>query len=70
MPRVHKLIRQPGELMYCDSTASLDRNNCPTFILSTSCSAGGVLLGVIFTSGENKPTITEALKFLKGVLPS
>ena len=70
MARVHKLIRQAGELTYCDSTASLDRYNCPTFILSTSCSAGGVPLGVVITSGENEPTITEALTFLKGVLPS
>ena len=70
MARVHKLIRQAGELTYCDSTASLDRYNCPTFILSTSCSAGGVPLGVVITSGENEPTITEALTLMKGVLPS
>ena len=70
MARVHKLIRQAGELTYCDSTASLDRYNCSTFILSTSCSVGGVPLGVVITSGENEPTITEALTFMKGVLPS
>ena len=70
MARAHELIRQAGELTYCDSTASLDRCNCPTFILSTSCSAGGVPLGVVITSGENETTITEALTFMKAVLPS
>ena len=65
MARVHKLIRQACELTYCDSTASLDRYNCPTFILSTSCSADGFPLGVVITSGENEPTITEALTFMK-----
>lgn len=54
MGMVHQLIRQASELTYCDSTASLDRYNCPTFILSTSCSAGSVLLGVVITLGENE----------------
>lgn len=26
-----QLVRQAGELIYCDSTSSLDRYNCPTF---------------------------------------
>ena len=69
MARAHELIRQAGEVTYYDSTASLDRHNCPTFILSTSCSAGGVPLGVVITSGENEATITEALTFMKAVLP-
>jgi len=67
MARVHKLIRQAGELTYYDSTASLDRYNCPTFMLSTSCSAGGIPLGVVITSSENEITITEALTFMKAV---
>ena len=65
MARAHKLIRQASELTYCDSRVSLDRYNRPTFILSTSCSAGCVPLGVVITSGENETTITEALTFLK-----
>ncbi len=44
MARAHQMIRQSAELIYCDSTGSLDRYNSPTFVLSTSCSAGGVPL--------------------------
>ena len=52
MPRAHVLLQQAGELVHCDSTASLDRCNCPTFIMSTACSAGGIPVGVVITSGE------------------
>lgn len=52
MARAHTMLRQAGELVYCDSTASLDRYNCPTFIMSTSSSGGGIPLGVVITSGE------------------
>ena len=48
MPRIHKLVRQAGELVYCDSTSSLDRYNCPTLtVMSTCTSAGSILLGVV-----------------------
>ena len=69
MARAHQLIKQAGEVVYCDSTSSLDRYNCPTFILSTCSSAGGIPLGVVITSGESEDVITEATTFLKGVLP-
>ena len=59
MARAHALVRQAGELVYCDSTASLDRYNSPTFVISTCTSAGGVPLGVVVTSGESEDTITE-----------
>ena len=69
MARAHALIRQSGELMYCDSTASLDRHNCPTFIIRTCSSAGGIPLGVVIISGESEGVLTEAFSFLKKVLP-
>ena len=65
MARAHKLVRQAGELVYCDSTSSLDRYNCPTFVMSTCTSAGGIPLGVVITSGESEEVITEAMTFLK-----
>ena len=69
MARAHTLLRQAGELVYCDSTASLDRYNCPTFILSTSCSGGGIPLGVVITSGESDTTLSEAFSYLQTVMP-
>ena len=62
MSRGHDLLRQSGELVYCDSTASLDRSNCPTFIVSTSSSAP---LGIVITSGESEAVLTEAFSLLK-----
>ena len=52
MARAHVLLQQAGELVHCDSTASLDWCNCPTFIMGTVCSAGGIPVGVVITSGE------------------
>ena len=44
------MLRQSGELVYCDSTASLDNLNTAVFILSSSTSAGAVPLGAVMTS--------------------
>lgn len=67
--RAHDLLRQAGELVYCDSTASLDHFNCPAFVLSTSSSAGGISLGIVITSGESEAVLTEAFSLLNNVLP-
>ena len=67
MARAHQVLRQSGELVY--ATSSLDRYNCQTFMISTCTPAGGLPLGVVITSGEDEATITEAMNFLKSVLP-
>ena len=69
MARAHVMLRQANELVYCDGTASLDRYNYPTFIMSTSSSGGGVPLGVVITSGESEDTLTESFAHLRSVLP-
>ena len=69
MARAHQMLRQAGELVYVDSTSSLDRYNCPTFMISTCTPAGGLPLGVVITSGEDEASITEAFNFLKSILP-
>ena len=63
-------VKQAGELVYCDSTSSLDRYNCPTLIMSTCTSPRGIPLGVVITSGESEEVITEAITFLKAILPT
>ena len=69
MARAHTMLRQAGELVFCDSTASLDRYNCPTFIMSTASSGGAVPLGVVITSGESESTLTETFSHLRSALP-
>ena len=70
MARAHATLMQAGELVHCDSTASLDRCNCPTFVLSTASAAGGIPLGVVITSGESEATLTESFSYLKSILPA
>ena len=69
MERAHQYIKQSSELVFCDSTSSLDQFNCPTFILSTSSPCGAVPLGIVITSGESAPIISEAFGKLNSILP-
>ena len=70
MARAHAMPLQAGELVYCDSTASLDRCNCPTFIFSTSSSGGGIPLGVVITSRESQSTLMQAFSYLRTLMPN
>ena len=47
MSRVHRHVQQSRELIFCDSTSSLDRFNVSLFVLSTAHPAGGLHLGVL-----------------------
>ena len=69
MVRAHKYIQQAAELVFCDSTASLDQFNCPTFVLSTSSPCGAIPLGVVITCSESTAVVTETFRKLQGVLP-
>ena len=69
MARVHQSIRQAEELIFCDSTSSLERYNCSLFVLSTRSPAGGLPLAVVITSDEKENTIKVALEKVKEVVP-
>ena len=69
MARIHQGIPQAGELMYVDSTASIDRYNLSMFLLSTSHVGGGLPLGVMICSDESTSTIQECLLQYKGIIP-
>ena len=69
MSRVHEHVVQAGELVYVDSTSSLDDFNNPMFVLSTSAAAGGLPLGVVITSGESASTIHQAMSTLQELFP-
>ena len=69
MARVHMHIQQSKEIVFIDSTASLDRFSSQTFIVSTASPAGGIPLGVVVTSSENTVTLTEAFKQLREIMP-
>ena len=69
MARAHANIPQSAEILFCDSTSSLDRFNTSLFILSTCHPAGGIPLGIVLTSDEKEETITAALHLLLEILP-
>ena len=69
MARVHKNVKQSGEMIFCDSTSCLKKYNCSLFVFSTSSTAGGLPLGVAITSDEKECTVFNALKLLLEVLP-
>ncbi len=67
MSRAHKNICQAGELVFLDSSSSMDRFNASIFIMSTH-SSSGIPLGVILTSDEREETIYNGLELLKSVM--
>ena len=70
MARIHIKVMQSAELVFCDSTASLDRFNTSLFILSAAHPAEGLPLGVVLSSDEREVTITRGIGMLMEVLPS
>ena len=71
MARAHAMIQQAGEVVFCDSTASLDRFNTSVFVMSTTTTASGVPLAVVaLTSDETEETIYKAFEMVKEVVPS
>ena len=69
MCRVHQYVQQAQEMVFCDSTPSLDRFNTSLFVISTANAIGGLPLGVIITSDEEQETISQGLGLLKEVVP-
>ena len=57
MAWAHSQIQQASEIVFCDSTASLDRFNTSLFIISTATAISGIPLGIIMTSDEQESTI-------------
>ena len=72
MARAHKSVMQAGEIVFCDSSSSMDRLNTSLaiFILSTATACSGIPLAVIMTSDETEETVTWAMEKVKEVIPS
>ena len=70
MARAHKEVRQAGEIVFCDSSSSLDRFNTSLFMLSTTTACSGIPLAAFMVSDETEDTVYQALEFVKQVLPS
>ena len=69
MARVHEYVPQAREMMYVDSSSSMDRYNLSVFLLSTSHSGGALPLGAMIVSDESATTVQDSLSQLLTILP-
>ena len=70
MARAHRHVLQAGEILFCDSTSSMDRFNTSLFILSTLHACSGIPLAAVMVSDETELTVTNAMQIVTQVIPS
>lgn len=68
--RVHEMLPQAGDIVFLDSTGSLDRQDSRFFRFLTCSPCGGLPLGYIISSNETEELLTKAMKQFKTILPS
>jgi hypothetical protein len=64
MKRVHKHVKQASELVFVDSTGTVDKDGHRVFQIMTHNEIGGLPLGILITESETTSTITSALQLL------
>lgn len=69
MKRVHEYLRSSGEVVFVDSSGNMDFEGTRVFLFNTASVAGGLPLGVVFTSSEATYPLTNAFKLLQSILP-
>ena len=68
MSRAHRMVRQSREIVFCDSTSTLDRFGNSMSVISTTHAACSVPLGVLIVSDEKQETIHQGFEMLTLVL--
>jgi len=66
MSCVHQMVQQEVEMVFCDSTSTIDHFGTSLF---ASHACGGLPLGVFIVSDEQEETIVQELQLLQSVLP-
>ena len=61
MQIVHKLVKHSGEVVFCDASGNMDRNQCRVFVFLTHTCVGGLPLGILIVTSESQRTVTAAL---------
>ena len=57
LARAHRNVVQAGEIVFYDSSSSMDRFNTSLFIISTTTACSGIPLAVVMTSDETEGTV-------------
>lgn len=68
MKRVHASIKHSGELVFMDSSGSMDRHNFRVFLMLTHSVAGGLPVGVLILPNEKETTLIKALQLYNTLL--
>ncbi|KAK4302722.1 hypothetical protein Pmani_025206 [Petrolisthes manimaculis] len=65
MKRVHKELREAGEVVFVDATGSVDQLNTAVFPFLCAGPAGAVPLAVLFTSAQDEETLIKGFGLVK-----
>lgn len=68
--RTHEMLPQAGDIVFLDSTGSLDRQDSRFFRFLTCSPCGGLPLGYVITSNETEELLTKAFEKFKILLPN
>ena len=69
MKRTHKLWQSSGEMVFVDSSGTMDRLGLRVFILLTHSPLGGLALGVFYVTSETEEVIEAAVQLYLTLLP-
>jgi hypothetical protein len=69
MKRVHGQLRSSEEVVFVDSSGTMDRHNTRIFIFLAPSVAGALPLGIVMTYSESEEALTKGFNLLKSILP-
>ncbi|KAK3926335.1 Protein FAR-RED ELONGATED HYPOCOTYL 3 [Frankliniella fusca] len=69
MKRIHSRLRSAGEIMFVDSSGTMDVLNTRVFVLLCPSIAGALPLGILLVSSEAEMVIKAALDLWMSLLP-
>ena len=67
--RVHEVVPAAGDICFVDATSNCDLQDTKIFRFITVSPAGGLPLGMCFTSNETEDTLVDAFSLLRDVIP-
>lgn len=70
MARIHRLVRESGEVCFCDSTKGIDRFHCRLILLLVRSAVGSLPLAVGITSNKSKASWLTLFNLIKETLPN
>lgn len=68
MKRVHRNVKEASQIVFMDSSGSVDKDGSRVFILLTHTQCGGLPLGIFITSSESSALISQGFELLKEIV--